>query len=79
MEKEFGGRERLLLGDLHCCSPNSGVLWILLHFHYSFFFPCHIEFDFLLSLNYISTLVFLFLFYAFIKKNGKFNALSLII
>ena len=44
-----------------------------------FFFPCHIEFDFLLSLNYISTIFFLFLFYAFIKKNGKFNALSLII
>ena len=32
------------------------------------FFPCHIEFDFLFLLNYISTLVFLFLFIAFIKK-----------
>ena len=34
------------------------------------FFPCHIEFDFLLPLNFISTLVFfLFLFNEFIKKN----------
>ena len=78
MEKEFGGRERLLLGDLHCCSPNSSVHRILPHFHY-FLFPCHIEFDFLFLFNYISTLVFLFLFIAFIKKNGIFIALSLII